>query len=70
MPVIILGGIYGGIFTPTEAAVVAVVYGIILSVFVYREMNWKDFMSITISSSLTTGSIMIIVSSYNHLEEF
>lgn len=61
MPVIILGGIYGGIFTPTEAAVVAVVYGIILSLFVYREMNWKDFMSITIASSLTTGSIMIIV---------
>ena len=43
MPVIILGGIYGGIFTPTEAAVVAVIYGFILSLFVYREMKWKEF---------------------------
>ncbi|MER2089761.1 MAG: TRAP transporter large permease [Sporosarcina sp.] len=61
MPVVILGGIYGSIFTPTEAAVVAVIYGFILSVFVYREMNIKDFFKVTISSSLTTGTIMIIV---------
>ncbi|WP_399628531.1 TRAP transporter large permease [Sporosarcina sp. SG10008] len=61
MPVVILGGIYGSIFTPTEAAVVAVIYGFILSMFVYREMNIKDFFKVTISSSLTTGTIMIIV---------
>ncbi|MDR1966552.1 MAG: TRAP transporter large permease [Synergistaceae bacterium] len=42
MPVIILGGIYSGVFTATEAAVVAVVYCIVVSVFVYREMTWKQ----------------------------
>ena len=41
-PVIILGGIYSGIFTPTEAAVVAIVYSVIIGMFVYRELNWKD----------------------------
>lgn len=41
MPIIILGGIYGGIFTPTEAAVVAVVYGIFIGKFVYKELKWK-----------------------------
>ena len=42
MPVIILGGIYGGIFTPTEAAVVSIVYGIVIGLFVYRELKWKE----------------------------
>jgi len=41
MPIIILGGIYGGVFTPTEAAVVAVVYGIIIGKYVYKELSWK-----------------------------
>ena len=41
-PVIILGGIYSGIFTPTEAACVSVVYSVIVSLFVYREMTLKD----------------------------
>ena len=42
MPVIILGGIYGGFFTATEASVVSLVYCIIISMFVYKEMSWKD----------------------------
>ena len=42
VPVIILGGIYGGIFTPTEAAAVSVVYGLFVGVFIYREVKWKD----------------------------
>lgn len=61
MPVVILGGIYGGIFTPTEAAVVAVVYGIVLSFFVYRELNWKQTIAIFYDSAIQTGSIMVIV---------
>lgn len=61
MPVIILGGIYGGIFTPTEAGVVAVVYAFILSGFVYRELNFKEIFSVIYQASLTTGTIMIIV---------
>ncbi|MCF6094840.1 TRAP transporter large permease [Microaerobacter geothermalis] len=61
MPVIILGGIYGGIFTPTEAAVVAVVYGLIVGLFVYREIKWKDLSDIFSSSVTTTAVIMFII---------
>jgi C4-dicarboxylate transporter, DctM subunit len=61
MPVIILGGIYGGIFTPTEAAVVAVFYSFIVGVFVYREMNWKRLIEIFSKSAITTSIIMIII---------
>ena len=42
MPLIILGGIYGGFFTPTEAAAVASTYGIIVGFFIYRELNLKN----------------------------
>src|SRR3546814_5892705 len=41
MPVIILGGIYGGVFTPTEASAVAVVYALFVGIFIYRRLNWK-----------------------------
>lgn len=61
MPVIILGGIYGGIFTPTEAAAVSVVYGLIVGVFIYREVKWKDMADILIDSCKTTGAIMLII---------
>ncbi|MEK4628172.1 TRAP transporter large permease [Solibacillus sp. FSL R7-0682] len=61
MPVVILGGIYGGIFTPTEAAVIAVVYGLILSFFIYRELTWKDTIALFYDSAVSTGSIMVIV---------
>lgn len=61
MPIVILGGIYGGIFTPTEAAVVAVVYGLVLNFFFYRELTWKATVGVVYDSAITTGSIMIIV---------
>ncbi|MCM3704319.1 TRAP transporter large permease [Cytobacillus firmus] len=61
IPVIILGGIYGGIFTPTEAAVVAVVFGLIVSVFVYKELKFKDLPQIFVDSALTTASVLVIV---------
>jgi len=61
MPVIILGGIYSGFFTPTEAAVVAVVYGIVIGFFVYRELTMKDLMKILSRSAITTSILMIIV---------
>lgn len=60
-PVLILGGIYSGIFTPTESAVVAVVYGLIVGLFVYRELKWQDIPRTLISSALVTGSVMIIL---------
>ncbi|GAX88558.1 TRAP transporter large permease [Effusibacillus lacus] len=61
MPVIILGGIYKGVFTPTEAAVIAVVYGFIIGMFVYREIKWKDLMPILGKSAVSTSIIMLIV---------
>lgn len=60
MPVIILGGIYGGIFTPTEAAAVSAVYGLIVGVFVYRRIKLKEFWAILIDSASTTATIMFI----------
>ena len=63
MPVIILGGIYGGIFTPTEAAAVSVVYGLIVGMFIYKEVKLKDLFGIMVDSAKTTGGIMLIVAS-------
>ena len=60
MPIIILGGIFGGIFTPTEAAAVSVFYGLIVGVFIYREVNWKKMKDILIDSCSTTATVMFI----------
>jgi C4-dicarboxylate transporter DctM subunit len=59
VPVIILGGIYGGIFTPTEAAAVGVIYGFIVGTFVYKELKFKDLYRIIAGSALTSASVMI-----------
>jgi len=61
MPVIILGGIYGSIFTPTEAAVVAVVYGYLVGSLIYRELTWKKLEECLTSSVITTAIIMFII---------
>ena len=61
MPVIILGGIYGGIFTPTEAAAVSVVYGLIVGLFIYREVKLTDLYDLLVDSTKTTGGIMLII---------
>ncbi|WP_024821165.1 MULTISPECIES: TRAP transporter large permease [Aminobacterium] len=61
MPVIILGGIYGGVFTPTEAAVVAVVYGFIVGFFVYKELNIKQLKDIFVTTVIGTAMIMFII---------
>ena len=61
MPVIILGGIYGGIFTPTEAAAVSVVYGLIVGVFIYHEVKLRDLYDLLVDSGKTTGGIMLII---------
>ena len=63
MPVIILGGIYGGIFTPTEAAAVSVVYGLFVGMVIYREVKLKDLFDLCVDSAKTTGGIMLIVAS-------
>ena len=61
MPVIILGGIYGGIFTASEAAAVAVCVCIIIGLFVYRNLNFKSFMGALRESSSSIGSIMLMI---------
>lgn len=61
MPIIILGGIYAGIFTPTESAVVAVVYGIIVCLAIYREITLKSVWSIIKSTAVGTSNLMILV---------
>ena len=61
MPIIILGGIYGGIFTPTEAAAVSVVYGLFVGMVIYREVKFRDLIDIFVESAKTTGGIMLIV---------
>ncbi len=60
-PVIILGGIYTGIFTPTEAAVIAVFYSLFVAMFVYKTVKWKDLVFILVDASVTSSVIMFIV---------
>lgn len=61
MPVIILGGIYSGVFTPTESAAVACAYGLIVGIFVYREIRVKEIYSIIAKAASTSGMLMFIV---------
>lgn len=60
-PVIILGGIYAGIFTPTEAAVVAVFYSLFVAVVIYRTLTWRDMIRMLVDASVTSAVIMFIV---------
>lgn len=61
MPIIVLGGIYGGVFTPTEAAVVAVVYSLIVGFVIYREIKIKDLPEIFKEAAVTTAIVLIII---------
>ena len=62
LPIIIIGGIYGGIFTPTEAAVVACVAGLVIGLFVHHEMTWRDLPKILADSAKSTSMLMLIIS--------
>ena len=61
MPVIILGGILTGIFTATESAVIAVVYGVFLSMGIYRELHLRDVPGLLVSAARLTGMVMLVV---------
>lgn len=61
MPVIVLGGIYTGKFTPTEAAVVAVMYGVVVGMFVYRNITPKSLMKILKDAAGSTAQVMILI---------
>jgi C4-dicarboxylate transporter, DctM subunit len=60
-PFVIFGGIYGGVFTPTEAAGVATVYSLVVTMFIYRDIGWRDLWRITLSAVFLISQILIIV---------
>jgi C4-dicarboxylate transporter, DctM subunit len=60
-PVIILGGIYGGVFSPTEAAAVACVYAAFVTRFVFRELTWRDLLEAAVATVRFTAQILIII---------
>lgn len=60
-PVIILGGIYSGIFTPTEAAGVAVIYGLIVGIFIYKEIKLKELWKLFVDAAVSSATVMYIV---------
>ncbi len=62
-PLVILGGIYTGVFTPTEAAGIAGAYGLLVTLFIYRDINWKGIWEVAINATYLTSQIMIIVAS-------
>lgn len=61
MPVLVLGGIYGGIFTPTEAAAVAVVYSLVVGLFVYRDLSFRDLPRVFVRSAVTMAMVLFII---------
>jgi tripartite ATP-independent transporter DctM subunit len=60
-PVIILGGIYGGVFTPTEASMIGVAYGFVIGIFVYRGIQLSDIMPLILRAMRTTAIVMFII---------
>jgi len=70
LPFIVLGGIYGGVFTPTEAAAVAVVYGILVSVFLYKEVKISELPYIGFNAVMLSAAVLIIIgvsSGFGHI---
>lgn len=63
MPVLIIGGIRLGIFTPTEAGAFATVYALLISVFVYKELTLKSIVDVCVGATISTGIVMVIVAS-------
>ncbi len=61
MPVVVLGGIYGGVFTPTEASAVAVAYALFVGMFIHRELGWRDLLPILEKSVISSVLILFII---------
>ena len=59
--VVVIGGIYGGIFTPTEAAAASAIYALVISLFVYKDIKFKDLWDICLESAITTAMIFFII---------
>lgn len=63
IPVIIVGGIYGGVFSPTEAAGVSAIYALFISVFIYKELKWKSFYKVCVDSAIMSAQVLVLVAS-------
>jgi C4-dicarboxylate transporter DctM subunit len=61
MPVIIIGGIWSGLFTPTEAAAIAVIYGLGISLFLYRDIGWHDLPRLVLKACSTSATVMLVI---------
>jgi C4-dicarboxylate transporter, DctM subunit len=61
MPVIIIGGIWTGVFTPSESAAVAVVYGLVVSLFYYRDLRWHDLPRLLLNAFTTSATVMLVI---------
>jgi C4-dicarboxylate transporter DctM subunit len=61
MPIIIIGGIWSGVFTPTEAAAVAVVYGLIISIFFYKDLTFGDLPDLLLSAFQTSAVVLLVI---------
>jgi tripartite ATP-independent transporter DctM subunit len=61
LPIIVIAGIFGGFFTATEAAAVAVAYGLVVTLFIYRTLSWRDLPPILMSTALTSAAITILI---------
>jgi C4-dicarboxylate transporter DctM subunit len=61
MPVFIVGGIWSGYFTPTEAAAVAVAYGLVVSIFLYKDMSFKDIPHLLLKAFMTSATVMLVI---------
>ena len=61
MPLIIIGGIWSGFFTPTESAAVAVVYGLAVSLTLYRDITWRDLPRLLVNAFQTSATVMLVI---------
>jgi len=61
MPIIIVGGIWSGVFTPTESAAVAVVYGLAVSLFLYGDIGWRELPRLILNAFLTSATVMLVI---------
>ena len=67
LPVIVIGGIYSGVFTPTEAAAIGVTYALVISIFVYRSVSFKDIRQAFMDAFVTSAMILLIIAGSNVL---
>ena len=61
MPILIMGGILSGVFTPTEAAGVTVVYAVLVGTFVYRKLTWRSYPKVLLQAGLESGMVMLLI---------